>query len=43
LGTSQPAQIAALLVQKGVAMEKNTVRYEDLLRQLIAYGRGDGA
>ena len=43
LGTSQPARIAALLAQKGIAMEEGTVRYEDLLRQLIAYGRGDGA
>ena len=43
LGSSQPARIAALLAQKGVPMEKNTVRYQDLLRQLIAYGRGNGA
>lgn len=40
LGNSQAAQIAALLAQRGIAMEEGTVRYEDLLRQLIAYGRG---
>lgn len=39
IGLSRASQIAALLEEKGVAMEPGTVRYEDLLRQMIAYGR----
>ena len=39
LGTCQVAQIARLMEEKGIAVEKGTVRYEDLLHQMIAYGR----
>ena len=40
IGIGQVSQIAALLEQRGVPMERGTVRYGDLLRQLTAYGRG---
>ena len=40
IGISQASQIAALMEEKGIAMEQGTVRYRDLLRQMIAYGRG---
>ncbi len=40
IGIGQVSQIADLLEQRGVPMEQGTVRYEDLLRQLTAYGRG---
>lgn len=40
IGLSQASQIAALLEKKGVPMEHGTIRYADLLRQMIAYGRG---
>jgi len=39
IGVGQAAQIAALLEAKGIAMEPGTVRYDDLLRQMIAIGR----
>lgn len=41
IGISQAAQIAAQLEARGIAMEPGTVRYRDLLRQMIAYGRGE--
>ena len=40
LGSSQAAQIAACLSERGIPMKDDTVRYDDLLRQLIAYGKG---
>lgn len=42
IGRSQAAQIASLAAKKGIAMEPGTVRYDDLLRQLVAYGRRQG-
>lgn len=40
IGIGQVSEIAGLLEKRGIPMEEGTVRYEDLLRQLIAYERG---
>lgn len=42
IGVGQTAQIAEMLREKNIAITPKTVRYEDLLRQLIAYGKGCG-
>lgn len=40
IGIGQASQIAGRLLEKGVPVRPDTVRYEDLLQQMIAYGRG---
>lgn len=40
IGIGQVSQIAAHLETRGIPMEQGTVRYDDLLRQLIDHGRG---
>ena len=40
IGIGQVSRIAALLEKRGIPLEQGTVRYDDLLRQLTAYGRG---
>lgn len=40
IGISQAAQIAVLMEEKGLPMEQGTVRYGDLLRQMIALRGG---
>lgn len=43
IGISQAARIASLMEERGIAVEPGTVRYQDLLRQIIAYGRREEA
>lgn len=41
LGVSQVRDVAAMLSQRGIELPPDTVRYDQLLPQLIAYGKGE--
>ena len=41
IGNSQSAQIAALMEEKGIPVRPDTIQYDDLLGQMIAYGKGE--
>jgi len=41
IGTPQAAQIAGMLRDRDFAIRPDTIKYEDLLRQLIAIGKGE--
>ena len=40
IGVSEARQCAELLAERGLDIAENTINYEDLLKQLIAIGRG---